>query len=93
MTAIDDYVLGNPSSQEGALGPLAAERGRGPADPNMRWAEWEVPFPTPGYKVNDFYDDVGPILGLLMCLCLVYPLAMLIRGLVEEKETRTRETM
>lgn len=31
------------------------------------------------YDHNRFYDAVGPMLGLLMALCLVYPLSMLIR--------------
>ena len=36
---------------------------------------------------------VGPMLGLLMSLSLVFPLAMLVRGLVEERERRLKETM
>ena len=36
---------------------------------------------------------VGPMLGLLMSLSLVFPLAMLVRGLVEEREKRLKETM
>ncbi len=50
-------------------------------------------FPTSEYEHNDFYDAVGPILGLLMSLSLVYPLSMLVRGLVEEREKRLKETM
>ena len=39
-------------------------------------------------------DAVGSgMLGLLMCLALVYPASCLVRGMVEEKETRMRETM
>jgi hypothetical protein len=33
------------------------------------------------------------MLGLLMSLSLVFPLAMLVRGLVEERERRLKETM
>jgi hypothetical protein len=33
------------------------------------------------------------MLGLLMSLSLVFPLAMLVRGLVEEREKRLKETM
>ena len=33
------------------------------------------------------------MLGLLLCLSLVFPLSMLVRSIVEEKETRMRETM
>ena len=37
--------------------------------------------------------QVGPMLGLLMSLSLVYPLSMLVRGIVEEREKRLKETM
>jgi hypothetical protein len=33
------------------------------------------------------------MLGLMMCLSTLYPLGMLVKGLVEEKETRAKETM
>lgn len=33
------------------------------------------------------------MLGLLLCLALVYPVSCLVRGMVEEKETRMRETL
>ena len=33
------------------------------------------------------------MLGLLMSLSLVYPLSMLVRGIVEEREKRLKETM
>lgn len=49
--------------------------------------------PTSAYNHNRFYDAVGPMMGLLMGLCMVFPLSMLIRGVVEEKETKARETM
>ena len=39
-------------------------------------------------------DVVGSgMLGLLLCLALVYPVSCLVRGMVEEKETRMRETL
>jgi ATP-binding cassette subfamily A (ABC1) protein 3 len=54
---------------------------------------WGVPFPQPALSQNTFYDALGPLLGLLMCMSLLYPLGLLIKGLVEEKETRTQELM
>ena len=35
----------------------------------------------------------GPLLGLLMCMSMMYPLGLLIKGLVEEKENKTQELM
>ena len=54
---------------------------------------WGVPFPRAALRENTFYDALGPLLGLLMCLSTLYPVGMLIKGLVQEKETRTRELM
>lgn len=31
------------------------------------------------YPVRRFFDAVGPMLGLLMAMCLVFPLSMLVR--------------
>ncbi|CAM6122589.1 unnamed protein product [Calypogeia fissa] len=54
---------------------------------------WGAPFPVGEYTHNRFYDAVGPLMGLVMCLSTLYPLAMLVKALVEEKETRAKETM
>ncbi|KAL3693440.1 hypothetical protein R1sor_007091 [Riccia sorocarpa] len=54
---------------------------------------WGAPFPVAEYTHNRFYDVVGPMMGLVMCLSTLYPLAMLVKALVEEKETRSKETM
>ncbi|KAH8952939.1 hypothetical protein BDL97_09G111100 [Sphagnum fallax] len=54
---------------------------------------WSAPFPTPAYIRNRYYETVGPILGLMMCLTTLYPLGMLVKALVEEKENRAKETM
>ena len=54
---------------------------------------WGVPFPQSALSRNTFYDALGPLLGLLMCMSLMYPLGLLIKGLVEEKETRSQELM
>lgn len=54
---------------------------------------WGAPFPVAAHSRNRFYKAVGPMLGLLMCLTTLYPLGMLVKALVEEKETRAKETM
>eukprot|EP00899_Mesostigma_viride_P015099 jgi/Mesvir1/23590/Mv18280-RA.1 len=54
---------------------------------------WAVPFPTPDYSANVFYTAAGPLIGLVMCLSTVYPLGVFIKSLVEEKESRAKETM
>ncbi|KAK9829531.1 hypothetical protein WJX72_006343 [[Myrmecia] bisecta] len=91
QAAIDGYVLGQSHLHEASLGPLPVQPSDDPSANS--WVEWGAVFPTAAYHHNRFYDAVGPMLGLLMCLCMVFPLSMLVRGVVEEKETRARETM
>ncbi|CAM9472264.1 unnamed protein product [Scytosiphon promiscuus] len=52
-----------------------------------------VPFPTAAYDQNLFYAAVGYLLGLAMTMSTMYPLSRLVKGIVEEKESRVRETM
>eukprot|EP00903_Cladosiphon_okamuranus_P005738 g5694.t1 len=52
-----------------------------------------VPFPTAAYDQNLFYKAVGYLLGLAMTMSTMYPLSRLVKGVVEEKESRVRETM
>ena len=52
-----------------------------------------VPMPTPPYSQNIFYQAVGFLLGLVMTMCQLYPVAQLGKVVVEEKERRLRQTM
>ncbi|CAN0378956.1 unnamed protein product, partial [Ectocarpus sp. 12 AP-2014] len=52
-----------------------------------------VPFPTAAYDQNLFYAAVGYLLGLAITMSTMYPLSRLVKGIVEEKESRVRETM
>lgn len=52
-----------------------------------------IPFPVPSYDGNKFYSTIGPIVGLVFCMSMLYPTSRLIKGIVEEKETKTKETM
>lgn len=54
---------------------------------------WAVPFPRLAIRISTFYQALGPLLGLLMCMSMMYPLGLLIKGLVEEKENKTQELM
>lgn len=93
QSAIDAYTLGLPSSLEASLQTGPGESETLLSAPPQLWTIWGGVFPTAEYVHNDFYDAVGPMLGLLMSLSLVYPLSMLVRGIVEEREKRLKETM
>jgi ATP-binding cassette subfamily A (ABC1) protein 3 len=54
---------------------------------------WSIPFPVYSVLSNSFYSSSGPLLGLVICLSMIYPLGMLIKSLVEEKESGARELL
>ena len=52
-----------------------------------------MPFPTQAYGQNAFYATVGPLLGLTITMAFLFPVARLIKVIVEEKEQRQRELL
>jgi hypothetical protein len=52
-----------------------------------------MPFPTAAYRANAFYTAVGFLLGLAVVMATLFPVSKLLKDIVEEKETRMRETM
>ncbi|KAJ9523222.1 hypothetical protein QJQ45_024010, partial [Haematococcus lacustris] len=101
-SAINNYILGHEPSMEGSLVVPQLLRWNLTHNtppvlmPNMEsqpYSIWSCAFPKAQYDFNAFYAAAGPMLGLLMCLSLVFPLAMLIRGMVEEKESKLREVL
>jgi hypothetical protein len=49
--------------------------------------------PVPAYNSNPFFASVGPLLGLILTMSMLYPVSRLIKALVEEKESKTKEVM
>ena len=54
---------------------------------------WSMPMPTAAYAQNSFFLAVGYLLGLTIAMAFLYPVSRLIKSMVEEKETRMRETL
>jgi ABC-type Na+ transport system ATPase subunit NatA len=52
-----------------------------------------MPMPTPKYSQNVFYTAVGYLLGLAISMGFLYPMSRLVKSVVEEKESRMKETM
>jgi len=52
-----------------------------------------VPMPTYAFDSNLFYASVGTLLGLALTMSTLYPVARLVKTVVEEKETKMREVM
>jgi len=52
-----------------------------------------APMPVASTYQNPFYDSSGPFVGLVLCLALLYPVSRLIKQLVEDKESRMKETL
>lgn len=54
---------------------------------------WSMPMPTAAYTQNVFFLHVGYLLGLTLAMAFLYPSSRLIQSLVEERETRMKETL
>lgn len=52
-----------------------------------------TPYPTAAYDSNEFYRQVGFLLGLAMVMATMYPLSRLVKSMVEEKELKLKEVM
>ena len=52
-----------------------------------------TPMPTSAYQGSNFYTNLGPVISLCLAMCMLFPVSRLIKGIVEEKESRTKETM
>jgi len=57
------------------------------------WDVFTLPMPTPAYKQNPFFTTIGYLLGLTIAMAFLYPVSRLIKAIVEEKETRMKETL
>ena len=78
QTAISDALLRRQ------LGDEAAELGA---------FVYGAPYPTVSYAANRFLDHAGPLVGLVIVLSFLIPLATMLRALVAEKETKLRESL
>jgi len=99
---VDDFAFEhtatNPPARTQASGIVAsvtnAANNASPATRACTPPSWiGVPFPTAAYDQNFFYLASGYLLGLIMTMSTLYPLSRLVKDLVEEKESRMRETM
>jgi len=52
-----------------------------------------VGFPSPKVSLSAFWGSIGFVFALLMILSLLYPIANVIRALVQEKESKMKEGM
>lgn len=54
---------------------------------------FSMPMPTAAYSQNVFFLHAGYLLGLTLVMALLYPTSRLIQSVVEERETRMKETL
>jgi hypothetical protein len=57
------------------------------------WSTHFAPFPSAAYYDDDFASTMQFAFGILMILSVLWPFSRVVRNLVEEKETRTRESL
>ena len=81
--AVDDAIFSMTASRPGLISNAT------PQAMNMT----SVPFPISAYTENPFYQSVGPLVGFIMVMSTLYPVSRLVKNMVVEKESRTKETM
>jgi ABC-type multidrug transport system ATPase subunit len=62
-------------------------------DPNAFAPSAIIPFPTPSYSVFEFFSSIGSLLGMMLCLASVFPLARQAKYLVDDKESGVRQLL
>jgi hypothetical protein len=85
--AVNEWAFEYTNATVGEGNPNAPAQCTGP--PNVAL----VPFPTPAYNQNPFYNQVGFLLGLAIVMSTMYPMSRLTKSVVEEKELKLREVM
>lgn len=85
------YLTLQRTMNEFAISYFAPDESSCPS--NMTSSIWSMPMPTAAYSQNSFYLAVGYLLGLTIVMAYLYPTSRLIKSLVEEKETKVKETM
>jgi len=84
------YYLSGYLSLQRTLNEFAMSRNNcEQADTNL----WSMPMPTAAYSQNSFFQSVGFLLGLTVAMAYMYPTSRTIKSMVEEKETRMKETL
>lgn len=92
---MENLIFNISSGGDGDASRSDSSLGSVPTNPSFLTSQtvMGVPFPTHRYSGNGFYHTVGPLVGLVFCMSMLYPTSRLIKGIVEEKETKTKETM
>eukprot|EP00546_Thalassionema_frauenfeldii_P021997 CAMPEP_0178898090 /NCGR_PEP_ID=MMETSP0786-20121207/2129_1 /TAXON_ID=186022 /ORGANISM="Thalassionema frauenfeldii, Strain CCMP 1798" /LENGTH=2244 /DNA_ID=CAMNT_0020568753 /DNA_START=187 /DNA_END=6921 /DNA_ORIENTATION=+ len=54
---------------------------------------WSMPMPTAAFEQNIFFTAIGYLLGLTIAMAFLFPVSRTIKAIVEEKETRMKETL
>jgi len=85
--AVNEWAFQYTNAIAGDSNPFAPSECTGPPTITM------VPFPTPAYNQNPFYNQVGFLLGLAIVMSTMYPMSRLTKSVVEEKELKMREVM
>jgi len=90
------YFLSGFLSLQSAVGSYVLKTSASPGNSTLDERAYftAVPFPTRRLDgVNPFYQAVGRLVGFYMTMTLLYPVSQLIKNLVEEKESKTKELM
>ena len=89
QTALSDAILrerlGTNASDPAAAGDAGLGAAAASSDAGLGAFVYAAPFPTAAYANNRFLDHAGPLVGLVIVLSFLIPLATMLRALVLEK--------
>lgn len=54
---------------------------------------WTTPMPTAAFSQNEFFLAVGYLLAMSLAMAFLFPVSRLIKSVVEEKESRMKQTL
>lgn len=54
---------------------------------------WTAPMPTAAFSQNEFFLAVGYLLAMALAMAFLFPVSRLIKSIVEEKESRMKQTL
>lgn len=86
QSTVAEYVVGRQTQNESGSPPPVYGS-------NSSFFTINEPFPVVAYDRNRFYETAGPIIALVLCMSMLYPVSRLVKAIVEEKESKTKETM
>ena len=90
---IDLSKMHHSEANSGTNGPTSEASDERLYGPDINAGSWVQMHPYPCYKNDNFLSTTGDTLPLLLTIAWIYSVAMLVKDIVQEKESRLKEVM